>query len=638
MNARRWGVAALFVAILCAISYHPSSRDFLAWGDVWFIGAVFGMVMASRSHGATDATAHVWTPITRRWWHWLALITGVGCGLALAQANMPGPDLLPFALRLPHTAQMVLLVGGTMLIIWGMIGQGRMMPPCSHKTPWSAYTLLLLVAFGLRVVACDDLVHFFVDEGHFGDAVAVLGTEPMTQILTPLNAIASFTWVYPYGQRLMVDIAGPNLLGLRLVSAFVGTLNVAAMWLLGRALFDRRVAAAGMVALALYPPHIHFSRLALNNIADPLLGTLLLACLALGWRLRAPRALVLGGLCLGLSPYFYESGRLLWPVVAIVWLLVWPRPAVRRLPFITAALVALPFLYVAARSNYVSFSPRLNSQGVGGDYIADLLTSADGAAQLQAYIREQLNPAYLHLFHLSDGSAFYYGGDTGLILPIFVPFFVLGVGAAIATWRRGGGWPLLWVALTIGGNSLLIENTWTARYVIAFPAIALLISFGSLRLSDALGARQWRWHRVALIIYASASIVTYFGPHLALYNRQIRPFRDHQDAGFRAMDLPDDVYPFLLTTELFYAPHIRMMARLTGDTNPLRILLPYQFPYEQAPDLLAERDLAFFLSPEDTEVRAQLARALNHPLDGPYWSPYHVPPDKQYALYWARRR
>ncbi len=640
MNPRLWGIIAFVFAISAAIAYHPAQRAWLAWGDIAFIAAVACLWLAARQTPQASTPAPPLRPIIRRRRHHAAILIGLACGLWLAQANMPGPDLSSVAVRLPYHLQIALLLSGGGLIIWGMMGGWCLRPPRRRGAPWGAYVLILWVAFGLRIAASDDLVHFFVDEGHFGEAVAHLAEAPNAQILTPLNAIAGFTWVYPYLQRLSADIAGPNLFALRLPSAFIGTLNVAALALLGAALGGRRLALAAMLALALYPPHIHFSRLALNNIADPLLLSGLLVCLLYSARRGAPKALVLGGLCLGLSPYFYEGGRLLLPALALVWTLG-RRPWRGRALLWAAALgVAMPFLYVAARSDYVRLLPRLSLQGVGRSYIADLLTSPDGGAQLQAYIRDQLTPAYLHLVHAPDGSAFYYGGQTALILPLFVPLFALGVGVALARWRRGGLWPILWLALTVLGNSLLLENTWTARFVIALPPIALLLAWGWVGALDALGMRgprrQWL-NRVAVILYASASLVTYFGPHLALYNRQIRPFRDHQDAAFRAFDLPNAPYAFLLTTELVYAPHITMMARLRGEDIPLRILLPYQFPYEQAPDLLAERDIAFFLLPEDAETRQNLSRALGQPLDGPYWSPYHIPPDKQYALYWARR-
>src|SRR5690606_40187191 len=53
-----------------------------------------------------------------------------------------------------------------------------------------------------------------------------------------------------------------------------------------------------------------------------------------------------------------------------------------------------------------------------------------------------------------------------------VPLFLLGLVHAL---RRRSGWLLvLWVLLTALGNSLILFNNWTARFVVVMPAIAIL--------------------------------------------------------------------------------------------------------------------------------------------------------------------
>src|SRR5690606_27829994 len=118
------------------------------------------------------------------------------------------------------------------------------------------------------------------------------------------------------------DILGHNLTGLRIFSAVFGTLTVPALYLLARELFDRRTALLAALLLATFPPHIHFSRLGLNNIADPLFGVLALAFLVRGLKRGGLRDYALSGVMLGLTQYFYEGGKLLYPLLFGAWLLL----------------------------------------------------------------------------------------------------------------------------------------------------------------------------------------------------------------------------------------------------------------------------------------------------------------------------
>jgi len=196
-------------------------------------------------------------------------------------------------------------------------------------------------------------------------------------------------------------------------------------------------------------------------------------------------------------------------------------------------------------------------------------------------------------------------------------------------------WPLL-LLITAAGNSLLNQPDWTARFVVTFPFLAAITAVGSVWLWDQLTVAQ-RWRRLALFtlgVVLLSQIVYYFGPHLSAYNQQLRPFRDHQDVGWRVADLPADTTAYLFTDELTFYGHILGMERYWGHDLPvtfvspweIRLRSPSRLPYSTGP-------LAFFLPPDDRQTLNLLARSFD--LDGPYWSPYRVPGDAQYALYLA---
>src|SRR5262249_28925495 len=137
--------------------------------------------------------------------------------------------------------------------------------------------LVTLLAFILRLWGLGSAVHHFIDEIHFSTAVmTLLAPDSPVKLLRPFNTVTAFTWIYPYMEAGSVSLLGRPLSGLRLISVIVGTLGVPALYLLVKELFDHKTALLAALLLAVFPPHIQFSRIGLNNIADPLFGTLAL--------------------------------------------------------------------------------------------------------------------------------------------------------------------------------------------------------------------------------------------------------------------------------------------------------------------------------------------------------------------------
>lgn len=569
--------------------------------------------------------------------HTAAVIIGALCLFVLSQANRPLPGVLPFAFGMHHPAQFALLIAGAALILWGMSG-GIKLPKSRWQNQTAGWILvtIMLLGFAARIWRLDEAVHLYVDEGHFGGAVTRLWDQADVQILTGINPIASFTWVYPYLQSGLLEIFGRDLLGLRMLSVILGTLTIPAVYRLGKILFDTKTALFAALLLATFPPHIHFSRLALNNIADPLIGTLMLAALLKAHRSGERHAAIWAGFWLGITPYFYEGGRLLFPALAALLLIGWRGRQIRMRSFLlTTFLLAMPYLLMLNAFN-AGPAPRLGNESLGGDYWLRVLTGSDAAGQIGEFFGERLLPPLLHLLALPDGSAFYYGGNTGLILLPLIPAFLAGVILMIRHWKRGAPL-LLWIVLALLGNSLIKDNTWTARYVVIFPALMLLTAPGLVKILEAL---RWKSGRAAAMIgggLAIFSLVYYFGPHLDLYNQQIRPFRDHQDAAFRARDAGSAAAAYLLTDELVFVEHAELIFRLSTSRVDFQILPTYGFPYETAESLLEKGEMVLFIAPDDASTLQKLEEGFGEPLAGPFFSPYNVPAEKQYAMYRVSR-
>jgi len=599
------------------------------------------------------------------WWRLGLALVGIGClgVMAEGQSALLGIQTL-YPMR--WDVQLALFVLGVALLI-GAIGLKRAqnIAPLRLNNGISI-ALITLLAFGLRAWNLENSVHMFIDEQHFSNSVAVLRGSPQLPLFIPMNQIAAFPWLYTALQTYTVDIFGATLTGLRAVSVIFGTLTIPAVYFWARTLFDRRTAWVAALLLATFPPHIHFSRLGMNNIADPLFGTLALAFLALGFKRNTWSDFALAGIMLGLAQYFYEGGKLVYPVVAGLWFLIHFVGATRRVAptlrnFYNFAGCGLMFMIVAAPLYYVltgwrsTYIPRLASMQLETRYWVDLLFAPDGLTRFGSYLDRQLLPALAHFIGRPDGSKFYYGGQFGLILPYLVPFFLIGIGVLLWKRKTGGLILVMIPLLTALGNSLINFSDWSARFVVAFPACALILAVGldtAWRGAEFLTQRRegrkgsqrlsfkflaflvsWRFNFFIFLIAAS-QVIYYFGPHLTLYNEQVRPSRDHQDVGWRMRDLPPETQVFLFTDELTFFPHFEGMARYWDVPRLTQIVItdPYYLLERGAGYLTRGTDIALFVQSDNRELLHYLDRVFDLP--PPQYSPYNVPLDKQYVLFY----
>src|SRR5690606_37883419 len=113
------------------------------------------------------------------------------------------------------------------------------------------------------------------------------------------------------------------------------------------------------------------------------------------------------------------------------------------------ALIAAP-VYITLISN--DYSPMRRLSRRGPDSIGYWLKADAG---ISGFVSAHLLPPLTHLVLTPDGSRFFYGGDTALILPVLVPFFLIGLAYTLRSLLRRsrevqGAWLLLlWLILTI---------------------------------------------------------------------------------------------------------------------------------------------------------------------------------------------
>jgi hypothetical protein len=521
-----------------------------------------------------------------------------------------------------------------------------------------AYVILIgaILVVGLYIRAHDlNRIQQFVDEYWSIDSVVQLRDDPNLQLLKPYQGVAAFTRVYTYLQATTVDLYGANFTGLRLVSAILGTLTIGALYFLTQTVFDKRTALLAALLLATFPPHVHFSRIGLNNTADPLFGTLALAFVARGvLRMNAEDErltdFALAGAALGLTQYFYEGGRLLYPPLVIAFMIIAGGRMISRqawLIFVGVALAVSAPVYLTLIVGGYPLAPRLESEASSMLSLSRVVSNGP-VTTVENTVRALVDPFWFYV-QKSDQSWFY-GGKTALILPLVLPFFLMGV--VYVLWRVRGKNPrevtgarliVLWLVAVAVGNSLLALRLESPRYVVVFPALALTVAVGirySAPLLFELRGRQNVVMAVAGIGLAIVQVNYYFGTHVPEYIQASPEIAYIDDARIRAADLPDDTHVHIISdTSTFLTDSVAYLKfRDRWDDGVfIEVMSPQDFNNDYMQSLLSARNYAFFVSPDSQTIINRLQTFFGDKLPEPQISSIESPLDGYYLMYLVRR-
>ena len=145
---------------------------------------------------------------------------------------------------------------------------------------------LVLVSLLLRVILLGTLPPgFIVDEAGTADFTLRHVVRIPGETISPFRTGSdSQPVLYYYILRLTMELGGYNIAAARISSAIAGALAVAATFLLVDAFSGRRTAWFTALLMAAYHYHIHWSRIALNNIWKTLWVPLTLCLFFWGWK------------------------------------------------------------------------------------------------------------------------------------------------------------------------------------------------------------------------------------------------------------------------------------------------------------------------------------------------------------------
>ena len=298
--------------------------------------------------------------------------------------------------------------------------------------------------------------------------------------------------LYSYLAAIPVWLFGLNPVTTRSVAALAGALSVIAIYFLALTIFNKkRYALIAAFVLAVAPTHIHFSRVAYNNILGALFATVAIT-FYLHFLKKFDKKNVL--LALGffvLSIYSYQAYRIFLPAVFILLALLLPtknRLKAILVSLFAVAVVGLSFISPAGRARSQDFSILINKPKLIEQYTEDslgetplLLTralhnkiAATSLGVLNRYF-SYFDPKFL--FVDTAQAERHTTPDMGLFYLIEAPLFLLGI-LFLLKIGKSMVIPLVLLLASPLAASLVIEARSTTRGIIIVYALSLIIALG----------------------------------------------------------------------------------------------------------------------------------------------------------------
>ena len=499
--------------------------------------------------------------------------------------------------------------------------------------------MLFLFALGIGTGAylLQDIPAWLIpDEGAFWEATRSIAEGKFKPAFFDVG-VYSFPIASSIFQAWVARWAGISLWGWRFASVLAASLAIFPSYLLGRELFDRRVAVAACILMIASPYSLAFARMGYNNSQALFPVVLAVYFLVLGLRRGSHFYLWLAGLASGLGFYTYFSA---WLGLVIIMV------SIAALPFTARIKIrkTLPLLLVVLAGWLIMALPRV-VYGLSGDldsslYYKVLETSFVSGFYGRAIFSDSVIDQTA-TWHLGQAEAFYslphYGilwarGIVRSIVALFdptlykehfivseligpgiSPFFVFGLGIALTNLRKIryftlGAWFLFGLLI------LSILGAFPPRpthMVAILPVIAMISALGLVVAVEAiinqiafLQSRRRLWEisalGLALGILLGMGLFNYF-IKMPLY---YAPDLDHT-ASWLARRLPNPVtLVFIDETPAMHDAKYQSQTKLTSHET----VVVTRADLQTVPEAVEGKEFLAFISAENggDQVAAQL--------------------------------
>jgi 4-amino-4-deoxy-L-arabinose transferase-like glycosyltransferase len=308
-----------------------------------------------------------------------------------------------------------------------------------------------------------------------------------------------------YATAIAFTLFGESTWVLRWVSAMAGILTIAALYLLARALFQSRLAAAlSAFTLVILYWHLNFSRLGMEPVLTPLTMALAFAFLWRAYRTGRAVGFVLAGVFLGATQYTYKAALfapfLAAAVIGLEILLdreFWARQRRGLILFALAAVwvfAPLGLYFVSHPSEFVERPSTVTVAASG------VMTLADNAIKVAGmfFVRGDDNPRS----NLPGRPA---------LDPFLAIGFIAGLIMCVVRIRRAESrFLLLWLVVMVLPSGLTDFAPHFGRSIGATPVIALMVAQGFGTLFERIRVPR---RALAVVLLAGLAISAYSTVH-----------------------------------------------------------------------------------------------------------------------------
>lgn len=421
--------------------------------------------------------------------------------LAFSSSNGQRPLL---ALLLWGTA-----VGLALYALWPTAGA---IPKQPAETPYGRWVILglFVAALLLRTINLAGLP--FILNGTEAiqglEALRITRGEWLTPFSTSTQGFPGLPFFLMAGP---LQVFGPSAVSLRFIAPLVGAMTVVATYWLGQQLWDRTVGLTAAILLSGSYWHLHYSRLGLTIIWDPLWMLLALGLVGVAWqKQRDSKAWLAAGTAVGLGVYFISDPRLLPGVLLALALLgllgnragMWAQKRALLAATLVALVAALPQL-LYDQSQPVSAWTQANQTSIlnpQNNWLAG--QAASNAQSPGAVLRQQIERGLLVFNGPADNSPSFrtqnglLGFGAGLLL-------LVGVVTAVFHLQDGRtGLLLAWLGGAMLLGAVLLPNPpQSDRLLVATPAVALLSGWGLITVA------RWQGQSRATLVLGVTALV-----------------------------------------------------------------------------------------------------------------------------------
>jgi 4-amino-4-deoxy-L-arabinose transferase-like glycosyltransferase len=382
--------------------------------------------------------------------------------------------------------------------------------------------------------------------------------------------------LYSYFAAVPVGLFGLNAVTTRSIAAIAGALSVIAIYYLAKEIFDKeKYALASAFVLAVAPTHIHFSRVAYNNVLGALFGTLSILFLIRWLRKATSKRLLLLSLFFILSIFSYQAYRIFMPssfflIFLIFWRKLKKERRLKALVLVVAsfAVVFLSLIPPESRARSQNFSLLINAPKLTEQFTEDsiagstLLTTRVFHNKVTAFtlgVAERyfsyFDPTFLFVRSTPQVER-HSTPDVGLFYLIESAFFLLGLLFLFKLLKKKEGFiPIVLLLSSPIAASLVIEQRSTTRALIIVYAYSLLIGLGIYVVLNIKKYSKLALFFVGIVYFGNFS---YFAHQYLVHKVYHNPW--HSDVGLKEMvqfvNENEDKYSAVVMSHGHYIPYL----------------------------------------------------------------------------------